>query len=110
MISEKVQIDSARVDITDLEKATEKANDGTELDELPTVRVTDNLFTKLTSVTEYRYVNVPKNPADITGGYLVELDNNYGMGEPCYFKTKNGNVYVVKSPEYASREEVEYIA
>lgn len=110
MICEKVQIDSARVDIADLEKATEKANDGTELDELETVRVTDNLFTKLTSVTEYQYVNVPNDPADITGGYLVELDNNYGTREPCYFKTENGNVYVVKSPEYASRAQVEYIA
>ena len=34
MICEKVQVDSARVDITDLEKATEKANEGAELDEL----------------------------------------------------------------------------
>lgn len=110
MICEKVQVDSARVDIADLEKATEKANDGTKLDELETVRVTDNWFTKTTAVTEYQYVKVPKSPADITGGYLVELDNNYGTREPCYFKTETGNVYVVKSPEYASRAEVEYIA
>ena len=110
MICEKVQIDSARVDITDLEKATEKANEGAELDELSTSRVTNNRFTELTSIQEYQYVNVPKNPEDITGGYLVELDNNYGTSEPCYFKTASGNVYVVKSPEYASRKEVEYIA
>ncbi len=110
MICEKVQIDSARIDITDLEKATEKANPNIELDELNTVHVTNNEFTKTTIITEYQYVNVPQNPADITGGYLVELDNNYGTGEPCYFKTQNGNVYVVKSPEYASRAEVEYIA
>ena len=110
MISEKVQIDSARVDIADLEKATEKANPDTELDGLPTTKVTNNYLTQTTIVTEYQYVNVPKSPEDITGGYLVELDNNYGKSEPCYFKTQNGNVYVVKSPEYASRAEVEYIA
>jgi len=110
MICEKVQIDSARVDIADLEKATEKANPDIELDELPTTKVTDNYLTQTSIITEYKYVNVPKSPADITGGYLVELDNNYGTSEPCYFKTRNGNVYVVKSPEYASRAEVEYIA
>lgn len=110
MICEKVQIDSARVDITDLEKATEKANDGVELGDLPTSKVKDGYLIRSTIVTEYQYVNNIKDPADITGGYLVELDNNYGTSEPCYFKTENGNVYVVKSPEYASRAQVEYIA
>ena len=110
LICEKVQIDSARVDITDLEKATEKANEGTDLSTLPTVRVTNNYLTQSTIISEYRYVDNIKNPEDITGGYIVELDNNYGTSEPCYFKTENGNVYVVKSPEYASRSQVEYIA
>ena len=50
------------------------------------------------------------NPSDISGGYLVELDNNYYDGEKCYFKTSNGNAYVIKSPELASQEQVEYIA
>ena len=110
MICEKVQIDSARVDITDLEKATEKENDGVELGDLPISKVKDGYLIRSTIVTEYQYVNNIKDPADITGGYLVELDNNYGTAEPCYFKTENGNVYVVKSPEYASRAQVEYIA
>ena len=110
MICEKVQIDSARVDIEDLEKATEKANEGTDLSTLPTVRVSNNYLTQSTTITEYRYVDKVNNPEDITGGYIVELDNNYGTSEPCYFKTENGNVYVVKSPEYASRAQVEYIA
>ncbi|MBQ9747130.1 MAG: CotH kinase family protein [Clostridia bacterium] len=110
MICEKVQIDSSRVDIEDLEKATEKANDGVELDTLRKVRASGNYLTNSTIITEYQYIDGVKNPSDITGGYLVELDNNYGTSEPCYFKTKNGNVYVVKSPEYASRAQVEYIA
>ena len=110
MICEKVQIDSARVDIADLEKATEKANEGTELGDLPISKMKDGYLIRSTIISEYSYVNNIKNPADITGGYLVELDNNYGTREPCYFKTENGNVYVVKSPEYASRAQVEYIA
>jgi len=110
MICEKVQIDSARVDITDLEKATEKANDGVELDGLTLSKLKDGYLVRSTIISEYQYVNNVKDPDDITGGYIVELDNNYGTGEPCYFKTENGNVYVVKSPEYASRAQVEYIA
>jgi hypothetical protein len=110
MICEKVQIDSARVDIADLEKATEKANPDVELDSMPITKVTNDFLTGSTIITEYTYVADIKSPADFTGGYLVELDNNYGTSEPCYFKTKNGNVYVVKSPEYASRAEMTYIA
>ena len=41
---------------------------------------------------------------------MIELDNNYWQYELCYFVTNNGNHYVVKSPEYASKAQVEYIA
>ena len=58
----------------------------------------------------YTYCDGITSPSDITGGYIVELDNIRGTSEPCHFKTENGNIYVVKSPEYASREEMEYIA
>ena len=110
MLCEKVQVDGSRVDIEDLEKANETANEGVDIETLPIVRKTSGTLINNTIVTEYSYVNTMKSPADITGGYLIELDNNYGTREPCYFKTENGNVYVVKGPEYASRSEVEYIA
>lgn len=110
MICEKVQIDSARVNIHDLEKDNENANEGVDLESLQTVRSTSGKLINSTIVTAYQYVNGVINPDDISGGYLVELDNNYGTREPCYFTTENGNTYVVKSPEYASRSQVEYIA
>ncbi len=110
MLCEKVQVDGSRVDIADLEKANMQVNAGVDIEALTIVKKTEGTLIDNTIVTEYRYVDAMKNPGDITGGYLVELDNNYGTREPCYFKTENGNVYVVKAPEYASREEVEYIA
>ncbi len=110
MLCEKVQVDGSRVDIAELEKANEEANAGVDIESLNIVKKTSGAVIDNTIVTEYRYVNDMKDPADITGGYLVELDNNYGTREPCYFKTKNGNVYVVKEPEYASQAEMEYIA
>lgn len=110
MISEKVQIDSARVNIRDLEKENERANPDTELSELSLRTVTGGELIARTILTSYTYCEGMASPEDITGGYLVELDNIRGMSEPCRFVTENGNIYVVKSPEYASREEVEYIA
>lgn len=107
LLCEKVQIHSQRVNIFDLEEENELLN--------PqnygfTRKTKSGTLINETIITEYQYVRGMENPADITGGYLVELDNNYYKNEKCYFITENGNAYVIKSPEYASQEQVEYIA
>ena len=107
LLCEKIQIHPERVDIFDLEQENEILN--------PNIggftrRKTSGTLIDETIITEYQYVRNIDNPADISGGYLVELDNNYYSDESCYFKTSNGNAYVIKSPEYASQEQVEYIA
>ncbi len=109
MLCEKVQIDGSRVDIEDLEKATEKANPDQDLEDFPIRTVTSGSLINGTNLQSYTYCEGMNSPADITGGYIVELDG-YGLNEPCHFVTDNGNIYTVKSPEYASREEMEYIA
>lgn len=110
MLCEKVQIDKSRINITDLEKKTEEANVGTDLESLAQTTVTSGTLIKNTILTSYTYTAGVKSPKDITGGYLVELDNIRGHAGPSRFTTENGNTYVVKSPEYASKEEMEYIA
>ena len=109
MLCEKVQIDGNRIDIEDLEKATEKANPDRDLSSFAIRTVTSGNLIKNTVLKKYTYCDVMESPEDITGGYLVELDFR-GEEEPCHFVTDNGNIYVVKSPEYASKEEMEYIA
>lgn len=104
LLCEKVNISSARVDILELEKLNDALNP--VYSEAP-VKVNG---IPNTIITEYTYIPGMVNPDDITGGYLVELDNNYWSGELCYFITENGSHYVVKSPEYASKEQMEYIA
>lgn len=106
LLCEKVQVSKSRVNIFDLEKATDLLN--------PTynnsaTKVTSGSLIDETTLVEYTYIEGVVNPGDITGGYLIELDNNYYKNELCYFKTEN-NAYVLKSPEYASKEQVEYIA
>lgn len=110
MITEKVQVDQNRVDIADLEKENENANDGKAGDEFSIAEQTGGEVVERSILSYYTYASDMKSPEDITGGYIVELDNNRGLSEPCHFVTENGNVYTVKAPEYASREEMEYIA
>lgn len=105
LLTEKVEIGSGRVDITDLEEQNEDANDGMDIEELPVE--TDTTSNGAT----YRYCAGMRSPEDITGGYLLELEISTRVEEEiCYFTTWRGRNVVVKSPEYASREEMDYIA
>ncbi len=105
LLCEKVSISSERINIVELEKLNDELNP--TYSETP-VKVIGGIPN--TIITEYSYIDGVVNPTDITGGYLVELDNNYWQSELCYFITENGSHYVVKSPEYASKEQVKYIA
>lgn len=53
---------------------------------------------------------LPENPKNIEGGYLLEMEYPVRYAaEPSKFLTRNGQHVVVKSPSYASVEEVQYI-
>ena len=103
-LTEKVEVDTNRVNITDLEKATEKVN-GAGLETYSRGGDVDS-----TAAGSYKYYNIPNNPGDISGGYLLEFDyaSRY-LDEACGFVTNHGVPVVIKSPEYASRAQVEYI-
>ncbi len=107
LLCEKVQIGKNRLEIAELEDENDELNSSYAL--YPT-SVTSGSIIDTTNLSQYSYIPNVTNPSDITGGYLIELDNNYYSSELCYFTTDYGNHYVVKSPEYASRQEVEYIA
>lgn len=112
LLCEKVQIQENRLNITDMEKLMDDLNPTYSSN---TVTVTSGDLIDQTIVTEYRYVEGVVTPDDITGGYLVELDNNRkgAREDASYFITRTNmaeNYYVIKSPEYCSKEQVEYIA
>lgn len=102
MLSEKNAIDSNAVDITDLEAAYEEANTG----------YGDGMITK-TGTNAYgqaiQYTTGLTDPADITGGYLIELNHNM-WDEASGFMTKQGVAFNVKSPEWLSEDAVRYIS
>lgn len=90
------------VKITDLTKKTEDVNSD-ELDSYPRFGPNDP---EADSMKGYE---IPNNPDDITGGYLLEFDDYRYYSEPSGFVTKRGQRVTIKSPENASREQVAYI-
>ena len=111
-ICESVEIGDNRVEINDLEKANEKANPGVDIESLPNVGTGAN--GKVLSYSHKgsrKWIDIPNDPENIAGGYLLEYE--YGgryNPELSGFITSNGQPVVIKSPEYATQSEVNYIA
>ena len=106
LVCESVEVGSSRVDITDLEDLNEEANLGTDIEKAPLAGDRNG-----SSAGSIKYVDFQGNPEDISGGYLLEFDflNRYEP-EISGFVTKVGQPVVLKSPEYASKAQVEYIS
>ena len=103
LLSEKVEVGSGRVDILNLEDENSELN--ADREDYPVNKaVTQN-------GAEYTYCEEMISPEDVTGGYLLEMDYEVRAKEEiCYFKTTRNQYVVVKSPELASKEEMDYIA
>ena len=103
-VCESVEVGENRVEITDLEKANETANPGVEIEALPRGGTGANGSVQNHTVKgSMKWVNIPNNPADISGGYLLELDFGVRYNEEVSgFVSNYGQWVVVKSPEYAS--------
>ncbi|MGN1418983.1 MAG: CotH kinase family protein, partial [Acutalibacteraceae bacterium] len=112
LVCESVEVGSERVDINDLDDANEEANPDIEIEDCS--RGGTGVNGTVPSATEpgsMMWVNIPNNPENITGGYLMELEfpKRY-IEEISGFVTNQGQNVVLKSPEYASQAEVEYIS
>lgn len=108
-LCEKTQIGTNRIEITDLENLNEKANDKVDLDTLG-IAFAGRSNDDSTNLKWYKHAVGMSDPKDITGGYLIELDNLYAGAEKCVFETVNGNQYTIKSPEVSSQNEMRYIS
>lgn len=106
LMTEKVEIDKNRVNVTDLEKATENANgEDVDLESYPAGG------TNAYAVNTRKWREIPNDPEDITGGYLVEVElNERYAAEACGFVTKIGQAVTMKAPEFVSKNQINYIA
>ncbi|MBQ8348200.1 MAG: CotH kinase family protein [Ruminococcus sp.] len=110
-LNERVQVQKQRVNIRDLEEETEEINDK-ELDEYTpvVVGIPENTSEQYV-VNSYKYYDIPNNPKDITGGYLLQFQicTRYGYKAKSGFVTSRGQAVEIDGPEYASKEQVLYI-
>lgn len=102
-VVEKIEIKKNRLSITDLEEETKYLNRNEDF---------SSYETAWTDTTKSK--QIPKNPKDITGGYLIERDfDNRFLKEveinESYFITEGKEHFIVRSPEYASQEQIAYI-
>lgn len=105
LLCEKIEIGKSRVGIRDLEEAVEILNGELNPDILEFFMEQQG---RLFSTKGYR---IEKEPDDISGGYLLELElsDRYGL-EASGFLTSRMQAVVFASPQYASYDQVSYIA
>lgn len=95
LLCEKIEVNENRVDIADLEEQTERLNG-----DLRKLETFDTGIRKGVIATH--------NPENITGGYLIEKDYYYDSISG--FITESDNPFSIKAPQYATQEQVDYIA
>lgn len=107
-LCERIEISESRIAINDLGEWNERLNQGIDFEtlELGGVRG-DESYLELGSSM---WVNVPNTPEPSKGAYLIEyeLASRYD-DEVSGFISNYGQPIIVKSPEYASQEQVKYI-
>ena len=102
LLSEKNSVGAASVAITDMEEAYKAQNPS----------YGDNMSTDLSQNAygqQFQYTKGLQEPANITGGYLIELNHNM-WDEASGFKTRQGVAFNVKSPEWCGEEAMRYIS
>ncbi len=108
-LTESIEINPNRIRLFDLEKMNESYNSDIAIKDLPQMG-------EYAEGAEYikgsrKWINLPETPDEITGGYLLEFQLGFRYNKkPCGFVTNYGQQIVLKYPEYASKEEVDYIA
>lgn len=105
LLTEKVEINGGRLDIDAIQNGSSVAGESDDDIENHATAQAQNAYGQT-----YRYVTQVQDPADISGGYLLELDRAYYGPERSWFHTADGSTFVLKDPENASQAEVRYIS
>lgn len=107
LITNKIGIGKQCVDIDNLEKATKKINHGIKLKKAKCFSIDRN-----DTIGFMKGITDVKDPEDITGGYLLDFcDGTNGYSQTnSGFITNRAEYVKIKSPKYATKNQVEYIS
>ena len=109
LLTDSVEAGKQRVNINNLDDENELANPTDNIEELDVVTNAESL-SKAEKGTQ-KWVNIQNEPEDITNGYIIQLEmSNRYANDPSGFVTDNGQPIVLKSPEYATKGEIDYIS
>ena len=104
LVTEKIQIGKERIDITNLEKATEKVNE----EPFDAGKIVTEKSAAYPLLRSYPQV---KDPEDITGGYIMTIEKKHRMKDYVLagFRTENELSIQIKEPTCPSRGQAEYL-
>lgn len=101
LLCEPIYVGDNGIPIADLDEENFAQNKGVSEQDLNTFEAKDG------SAKGYLWKN---DPPEINGGYLIERDvPAYYAEDDCGFILSSGDHYVIKSPRYASQNQVNYI-
>ena len=106
LLAEKIEINDGRVEINDLKKETQALN------ELKLSEYTQIGTKGSGKKGQYKCYDIPNDPADITGGYIIEYENwsERYKTEVCAYRTLQGKTLLVKDPDIVSEAQMQYIS
>lgn len=104
-LTEKIELDSNRIEISNVQEETKKVNK-------KTLESFDyHVWVDRETMEKICYYDIEVNPEDITGGYLLELDmTDYGPEVSRFTPIGETNKVILKRAQYSSKEQVEYLA
>lgn len=107
LLTEKVKVEKNGVNIDDLDEANEEANEGSP--------AWDNPWATREWATndrgaDFSYIAGLSNPDDITGGYLVELDDRADNNSEVSMFYSKTHFFTVHTPEFATYDEARYVS
>ena len=103
LLSEKVNVKPGRLNILEMDDLIEQQYPQVSEESLHPVVEED------TEIGTIRYVSGVETAFGQSGAYLIEMDSFGEFGEESMFRTADQNVYEIRSPEYAGREDVAYV-
>lgn len=104
LATDKIEVSQARVNIRDLDEFYH-TSDEVNIENIPTFGEPEYIKNTCKGFA------LSCTPDDLTGGYLLELElpERYEQAGDCGFVTSRGQAVIIKSPSYATEEEVHYI-
>ncbi len=110
LITDRVEIGEHRVEVRDLEAATAAVN-LEKLEHYPMVYLGAEDAGQSDFADREAYSDIPNDPEDITGGYLVEFTSYVAKDDTTpMFATDSGKYFFVTSPEHITQRQHAYLS